>query len=222
MCGRYQLTIEGTFLVDEYNLGVATGQDAFRPRYNVAPTQHMPVVRQGERGREAVPMRWGLVPFWMKPKNDKMPAGWINARAETAAEKPAFRAAYKRRRCLIPATGFYEWQARDDGPKVPHLIRLADEGVMTFAGLWETWTAPDGSEADTYTVLTTAPNEVMRPIHDRMPVMLDREAFNAWLDSAHDPRELLNSYPPDQMYAVPVATTINSPRNDEPGAVEVL
>ena len=135
---------------------------------------------------------------------------------------PAFRAAYKRRCCLVPATGFYEWQAREGWPKQPYLIRRADDGLMTFAGLWETWTAPDGSEADTYTVLTTEPNEVMRSIHDRMPVILDLEEFDDWLDPDAEVKPLMDSYPADQMYAVPISTKINSPRNEGADSVVVL
>ncbi|MEM1027032.1 MAG: SOS response-associated peptidase [Planctomycetota bacterium] len=227
MCGRYQLRIELKRLIEAYNLSIRPEElEPFEPRYNVAPTQAMPVIRAGDNGRELVPMRWGLVPSWMKPKNGKIPAGWINARSETAATTNAFRAAFKRRRCLVPATGFYEWKktaGSSSQPKQPYLIQMADGTPFAMAGLWETWIAHDGSETDTYAILTTSPNETMRPIHDRMPVILDDLQADRWLANGSDPlSDLMTPVPDGLLDIIPIDIKINSPRNEGPGSVERL
>lgn len=214
MCGRYSLKVKIEDLVDEYNIGVVTDLDQVDEitRWNVAPTQYMPIITEREGERELRIMRWGLVPAWMKPKNEKIPPGWINARSETIAEKPAFRGAYRHRRCLVPTTGFYEWQKREGGPKQPYWIRARGDGLLTMAGVWECWSAPDGSEIDTYTILTTSPNEVMRPIHDRMPVVLAHDEQRRWFDGDAG---VMRACPDEAVYATAVQTTINSARRDE-------
>jgi putative SOS response-associated peptidase YedK len=204
------------------------------PRYNVAPTQDVAVVREGgrgeerrgergSRGRTLAFIKWGLVPHW----TDDPTIGnrLINARAETADQKPAFRDAFRERRCLVPADGFYEWQRTSHG-KQPYYVRLADGGVLAFAGLWDRWVSPDGEPLESFTILTTKPNDVVAPIHDRMPVILPPDGYDRWLDPAavrrRDLEELLQPYPADAMTAYPVSRYVNSPRNEGPQCVEPL
>lgn len=162
-------------------------------------------------------MRWGLVPSWSKDPKAGPPL--INARSETIATKPSFRTAFKRKRCLIPADGFYEWQKQADAKtKVPHYIRMAKDRAFAFAGLWECWHGSDGSDLESCTIVTTEANELMRPLHDRMPVILPEEHFTQWLDpkneEAADLESLLKPYPPAEMTAFPISTLVNSPRNE--------
>jgi putative SOS response-associated peptidase YedK len=180
MCGRYVIlstpeAIRALFGYPE--------QPNFPPRYNVAPTQPIPIVRLAEGKRQFVLMRWGLIPSWVKdPKTFSL---LINARAESVVDKPAFRAAVRRRRCLIPADGFYEWKDVG-GRKQPYFVRLNKSGgPFAFAGLWETWTGPNGEEIDTAAIVTTNANRTLSAIHSRMPVILSPEAFDLWLDCAH-------------------------------------
>lgn len=222
MCGRYTLT-RPTDLVEE--LGVATTQE-LAPRYNVAPTQDLPVVRAGKEsaGRELAVMRWGLIPSWAK--DPKIGNRMINARSETAAEKPSFRNAMKRRRCLVLADGFYEW-AKVGGAKQPHYIHLKDRRPFVFAGLWEHWAKdPETGPIDSFTILTTHANERVRPLHDRMPVILPAEHYDLWLDpGAQDTAALaplLRPYPDDEIEYEPVSRLVNNPKNDVPQCVEPL
>ncbi len=179
MCGRYAITTAPEAMRRLFGYPQMPN---FPPRYNVAPTQPIPVVRLHEGQRQFVLMRWGLIPSWVKdPKGFTL---LINARGESAIEKPAFRNAMKRRRCLIPADGFYEWK-RDGAIKRPHLIRFREGAPFAFAGLWETWTGPNGEEVDTAAIVTTQANRVLMPIHDRMPVILPPEAYEMWLDCAN-------------------------------------
>ncbi|MCH7813503.1 MAG: SOS response-associated peptidase, partial [Planctomycetes bacterium] len=168
-------------------------------------------------------LRWGLIPSWAK--DPAIGARMINARSETAAEKPSFRAAFRRRRCLLPADGFYEWQ-RSGRVKQPYYIRLKHGPPFALAGLWEQWHSPDGSLVETCTILTTEPNELVKPLHNRMPVLLTPDVFDLWLDPAMtDPariQPLLRPCPPEQMIAQPVTTHVNSPRNDDPACIQPL
>lgn len=218
MCGRYTLTtpavtLEKRFLV---RLG-ATGL----PRYNIAPGQDVLAVVTDEDGRrQAVALRWGFVPRWARePK-----AGPINARAETAADKPMFRGAMRRSRCLLLADGFYEWDRRGRR-RQPYFFRLADGAPFAFAGLWERWEGPGGPLL-TCCLLTTTANPLVAPIHHRMPVILRPHWEALWLDGrCSDPRELepaLAPYPADEMRVYPVSTHVNSPRNDDPRCIEPL
>lgn len=217
MCARYTLTLGSQSLADVFD--VALVHD-FAPRWNVAPTQTVPVVVEGPRGvRRIEPMRWGLVPSWA----DDLSIGnrMINARSETAATKPSFRAAMRSRRCLVPADGFYEWTG-PAGDRSPIRIRRRDGGVFAFAGLFEVWTkAPEAVE--TFTILTTGPNELMRPIHDRMPVVLAPSEWSRWLDpdlkDAAAVAPLLRACPPDGWEAAPVSRWVNDPRHDGPECV---
>jgi putative SOS response-associated peptidase YedK len=193
-----------------------------QPRYNIAPTQPVAVIRQRGSARELSLMRWGLIPSWAK--DPAIGSRMINARAETVATKPSFRAAFKRRRCLIPADGFYEWQKRDGRTKQPFYIGLKDEQPFAFAGLWESWTAADGSEIESCTVITTAANDLLRELHDRMPVILDEDDYPRWLDpkpvSADNLQSLLHPFPSERMRFYPVNTVVNSPQNEVPQCIQ--
>lgn len=190
------------------------------PRFNIAP--QTPILTVPNDGLwQMTPMRWGLVPSWAKDAS--IGARMINARLETAADKPAFRTALRRRRCIIPADGFYEWK-RSGNAKTPMFIHRTDDRPMGFAGLWESWTDPDGSPLLTATVLTTSPNALMAPIHDRMPVILDEARWRDWLEPGDRSIEqllpLLSPFPPELMRAYPVSTRVNSPRNDDPSLLD--
>ena len=218
MCGRYSITsapeaIRALFRYEE--------APEFPPRYNIAPTQPIPVVRLIDGKRHFALMRWGLVPAWVKD-----PAAFsllINARGETVCEKPAFRNAMKYRRCLIPADGFYEWQAGGRG-KQPFFIRAKDGAPLAFAGLWETWTGPNGEELDTAAIVTTRANATLSPLHDRMPVIVPPEAFDLWLDCTHvDARTaeaLIAPAPDNQLEFWPVSTLVNRTANDHVGLMQ--
>ena len=212
MCGRYVITsapdaIRALFRYPE--------QPDFPPRYNVAPTQPVPIVRLHEGVRGFALVRWGLIPAWVKdPRNFTL---LINARGETVAEKPAFRNAMRRRRCLFPADGFYEWKP-DGARKRPYFIRPRGGGPIAFAGLWETWAGPNGEEVDTACIVTTAANRTLAAIHDRMPVVIAPEAFDLWLDSAHvdaTTAAALIAPAPDGLFeAYEVSTAVNRAAND--------
>jgi putative SOS response-associated peptidase YedK len=216
MCGRYSFVPNQNFAE---RFEVENQQLDLQTRYNVAPTQVMPVITRNSPNR-VEEMRWGLVPFWAKDASigNRM----INARAETIAEKPAFRRALAARRCLVPASGFYEWQRSPEG-KVPHYIFLPDADTFAFAGLYEIWKDDAGNVLKTYTIITTTPNELMAPIHNRMPVILRREDEALWLDKAAEVPDLLallQPYPAEQMDAYPVSRAVNSPTNDDEALIE--
>lgn len=209
MCGRFVLHHHIEDLLNHY--GLVSHLD-FRPTYNAAPSQMLPVVRNGEADRELVLCKWGLIPSWAKTVPANKP---INARSETVAEKPYFRAAFKRRRCLVPVSGFYEWK-RTGGPKVPHYFRLQEPGSFTFAGIWDRWAA--GAEpVDTFAIITAAANDIMEPVHDRMPVILDPNQYDSWLE--HGGTDLLQPYA-GAMTCYPVSTRVNSTRNNGPELIE--
>jgi putative SOS response-associated peptidase YedK len=214
MCGRYSLSLPPQEI--RAFLGF-TEQPNFPARYNIAPTQPIAVVRLDNARRAFTLMRWGLLPSWVKDPKD-FPT-LINARSEGIAAKPAFRAAMRRRRCLIPADGFYEWQKSDKGRKVPHLIRRPDHGPFAFAGLWETWMGGDGGEIDTATIITTDANEKLEPLHGRMPVVVRPEDFDRWLDAEANPpadvADILKAAPEDYFEAFPISTRVNSVANDD-------
>jgi putative SOS response-associated peptidase YedK len=182
------------------------------PRFNIAPSQPVAVVRLSEGGRELTPLRWGLITSWAKDAKFAP----INARAETAADKPTFRAAMSKRRCLVPADGFYEW-LRQGKAKQPFCFRLLDDKPFAFAGVWDRWEGPSGP-VETCCILTTEANELVRPAHDRMPVMLERTCFEQWLDPAKQDAEalawMLRPYRAEVMRAYPVSPLVNSPKND--------
>jgi putative SOS response-associated peptidase YedK len=219
MCGRYNLIISATELVRFFQ--VAEGLD-FTPRYNIAPTQTAPIIRagMGETGREILAARWGLLPRWSKEPATRFPL--INARSETAAEKVSFKGPFRKRRCLVPANGFYEWK-KTGKEKVPHLFRRKDQAPLAFAGLWEIW--GQGADAITsYTILTAEAGEMMQGIHDRMPIILPEEAFDAWLNpdlkDTTEVQSLLVPSDPADFEAFPVGTYVSNARNDGPQCIE--
>lgn len=220
MCGRFTLAVPAEDLALRFNLDEVPVLEA---RYNIAPTQPVLMLRQHEGRRVAELARWGLIPSWSKDGSGA--ARMINARAETVAEKPAFRAAFRQRRCLIPADGFYEWQARPGG-KQAYYARLATGEPFAMAGLWERWQAPDGAWIQSCTIITTTANELLQPLHDRMPVILAPDHYALWLDPVlRDPgplQALLGPYPAERMRVYPVGPAVNSVRNDGPGLIEPL
>ena len=225
MCGRFALMTSTEQLAMQFDVP-ETAVNALPPsvpRYNIAPTQPVAAIRLAENGqREFTFFRWGLVPSWAKDLN--IGSRMINARSETVAEKPSFRTAFKRRRCLIPADGFYEWQKQGSG-KQPMFIRPVAERPFALAGLWEVWRDPDGSVLQTCTILTTTPNELMAPIHNRMPVIVEPEDFDLWLNPEPNPEQglhLLRPYPAEKMSAYPVSTLVNNPRNDAPDCIQPI
>jgi putative SOS response-associated peptidase YedK len=216
MCGRYRLSRRKQ-LVEEY-FDVSSDTDDWNPRYNVAPTQPVPVIRQNPKEpiRELSLMRWGLIPSWAKDTSGA--ARMINARSETAQTLPAFRDALKSRRCLIPADGFYEWK-RDGKTKQPFCFEVGDGGLFAFAGLWERWRDPSGQWVKSCSILTTTPNAVTSAIHDRMPVILDPDSYDLWLDPGMTDvqvvSELLKPYDARLMRSYPVSARVNTVRNDD-------
>jgi len=217
MCGRFVDNIPADELKKIFAL-IETPQ--LEPRFNVAPTQQVAVVRNdGDHNRLDL-LRWGFVPSWSKDLS--FGSHLINARSETVAEKPAFRHAIKYRRCIIPVSGFFEW-SHSAGKKQPYYIQLADQTPMCLAGLWESWKATDGSVIETFAILTTAANKLVEPIHDRMPVILHPNVFNLWLSiNMHDPdqlHQLYQPFPAVEMTAHKVPDLVNNPRFDSPACI---
>ena len=220
MCGRYTLSTPGAAVAELLELDSAP---RLAPRYNIAPTQESAVVRLADGRRSLAGLRWGLVPYWAA--DPSIGSRMINARSETVAEKPAFRSSLRRRRCLVPADGFYEWRRTPAG-KQPYLIRLCGGGPFAFAGLWERWVPHDGEPIESFTILTTRPNELIATLHDRMPVILPARHHGLWLDPAESAPERLTSvlrpFPAEEMEAFPVSTLVNAPANDVPECVAPL
>ena len=220
MCGRFTLTVDPAELQDQFE-GISF-PEKYAPRFNIAPSQ--PVLAIPNDGTKMADfLLWGLIPSWAK--DPSIGNRMINARGETLAEKPAFRGAYKYKRCLILADGFYEWKSQPGTKvKVPHFIHLKDGKPFAFAGLWDEWQAPDGSPVRTCTIITTAPNPLAATIHDRMPVILHAEDYAEWLDQAPRTPEslqhLIASYPAELMEAYPVSALVNSPANDQAECVQ--
>lgn len=230
MCGRFSIFADPERLAERFNAQLPT--EGLAPRYNAAPTQALPVVLN-EAAHAIQLLRWGLVPFWAKDPD--IGNQLINARAETLAEKPSFRHALQRRRCLVLADGFYEWKRLGPGEgtrgseqpatggKTPMRITLTTGEPFAFAGLWETWKAPDGSLLRTFTIITTVPNALTGPIHNRMPAILLPEHERVWLDDSAGQAawlDVLRPYPAELMTAYPVSRRVNSPANDDPSVVE--
>ena len=221
MCGRFTQAAPGEVVADLFQLAAAP---ALAPRYNIAPTQDVAAVRVGTGGgRELVALRWGLLPPWAR--DGAAAARMINARAETLAEKPAFRAAFRARRCLIVADGFYEWR-RHGAAREPYYFARRDARPFGFAGLWERWRSEGSGPVESCAIITTAANELVAPVHDRMPVILDPAEFRLWLDpEARDPDALARLLRPRVgagMRAHPVSALVNDPRNDVPACREPL
>jgi len=220
MCGRYTLVTPVETLAEEF--GLSGPLPDMRTSYNVAPTQEVAAVVAGDgEGRRLEMLRWGLIPSWADDPG--IGSRMINARSESVAEKPSFRRAFKDRRCLIPADGFYEWQ-KTNGGKQPYYIRMKDGHPFAFAGLWESWDRDEEGEIRSCTILTTAANDLVGEVHNRMPVILSPEYYELWLEPAvREPDQLLpllTPYPVEYMEAYPVNRMVNSPANDGPGCVE--
>ncbi len=224
MCGRFAQASEPQAIAELFTLPV-DAVPSYRPRYNIAPTQPALVLRRHPHGdgTELTFLTWGLIPSWAKDPG--IGGRLINARAETLAEKPAFRAAFRRRRCLVPADGFYEWRKAGKN-KQPIFIARQDRKPMALAGLWEHWQSPDGSVIESFSLITTAPNDLVRPIHDRMPAILPEDAFDLWLAPDADLQALqallLSPYPASLLEAWPVSQRVNSPVHDDASLIEPL
>jgi putative SOS response-associated peptidase YedK len=214
MCGRYSLAIDRNALDDRFALRGGL-QLPLAPRYNIAPTQDVLTVVNEGSGNEARMMKWGLIP--PSAKDPSVGNRMINARAETVAEKPSFRQAYRKQRCLVIADGFYEWR-KAPGSKAPMRIVVGGGEPFGFAGLWETWRSQEEEFIHSCTIITTTPNELMAPVHSRMPVILPAETEELWLDQDTDPAALQSLLVPymGSMEAYKVSTLVNSPRNDTP------
>lgn len=221
MCGRFTLTLNAAQIAARF--GVPLPQ-SYKPRYNIAPTQEVLALIADALGRRVENVRWGLIPHWAK--DPKIAQKLINARAETLFEKPSFRDAVKRRRCLILADGFYEWRKTPQGRRVPVYVRLKSKEPFGFAGLWETWSSPDGQTLKTCTIITTEPNELIKPIHDRMPVIVPREFEDVWLDPTPKAREelerVLRPYRAEELELFEVSSLVNSPTNDGPECLQSI
>jgi len=222
MCGRFTLFVDPKDLMEAFP-GFATPVE-WTPRYNIAPSQPVAVIANNGQNKIEF-FRWGLIPSWAK--DPKIGNRMINARAETVAEKPSFRAAYRRRRCLVLADGFYEWR-KEPGQraKTPMYIRLKSGQPFAFAGLWETWRSQEDQTILSCNIITTTPNALVERIHNRMPVILEPQAYDLWLDPAEQSPERLGvwlkPYPAAQMTAYPVSRLVNSPSNDSPDCIAPL
>lgn len=220
MCGRFTQTAPYPKLADRF--GIPIDGPKLKPRYNIAPTQDVPVILKSPAGKPYLEiMHWGLIPHWAK--DPKIGYKMINARAETLNEKPSFRAPLKSRRCIVPATGFFEWK-RDGAQKTPMYITAKDGELLSLAGLWETWKTPAGPLLHSFTIITTQANDGMKPIHDRMPAILERKDEEAWLDTekmpAEDALKLLKPCTDEILITYPVATLVNSPKNESPACID--
>lgn len=221
MCGRARLPDD----VSEIKLDLRIDWDKlgdYRPRWNAAPTTDLPVVTSAQGERVLEMMRWGLIPSWAKDK--KIGSSTFNARAEGIETKPAFRGAWRAgRRCLVVADGYYEWRRSD---KQPFAVALGNRGIMTFAGLWDTWREPGGATIKSFTIITTRPNDLLAPVHDRMPVLLAPDRWRAWLGesraSNNQLQAMLSPYPSGQMAVWPVGKAVGNVRNDHPDLFEPL
>jgi putative SOS response-associated peptidase YedK len=231
MCGRFTQTSSSSEIAKAFNLDSIP---AIEPKYNIAPTQQVATIlrpnqksdcarRSGKANRHFQMLRWGLIPSWAKEKS--IGAKLINARAETVAEKPSFKNAFRHSRCLIIADGFYEWKRLENG-KQPFYIQQTDCLPFAFAGLWSTWQSPDGEAISTCAIITTEANEIMMPIHDRMPVILNSTDYDLWLDPTIQKPELLKPFlraiDSNKLKAYPVSTKVNSPRHDSPECLESI
>lgn len=215
MCGRYSLIPTENF----YKRFKVNNQLHLSPRYNVAPGELMPVVVRGEQNTLVI-MKWGLIPFWAD--DPKIGFKMINARAESISEKPSFRKAFRKQRCLVPASGFFEWQ-KTDNQKTPFYIKLKKQPLFSFAGLFDLWKDAQGKEIRSYTIITTQPNNVLAPIHNRMPVVLEPEEEDVWLDQSMPENTLVRFLKPfdsQQMEIYPVSNEVNKPENDNENIIK--
>jgi len=216
MCGRFILTSPGKDLAEHFGL---LSEPEISPRFNIAPTQEVATIKLAPdaNGKRLAYLKWGLVPFWAK--DTSIGSSLINARCETLSQKPAFRAAFKRRRLLIPANGFYEWMKVKDR-KQPYLIQLADRSLFAFAGLWDHWEGLENVVLESCTIITTESNDLLRPIHDRMPVIISRNDYDSWLNLKVSGQELCQPYPSSEMICFPVNPKVNRSSYEQPDCIE--
>jgi putative SOS response-associated peptidase YedK len=220
MCGRYRLSRSKELLAEHFDV---EPDDDWEPRYNIAPMQNVPVIRQHpeQPRRLNSRMRWGLIPFWAKDAS--IGFKMINARAETVATKPAFRESLRKRRCLIPADGFFEWR-KNGKVKTPFCFTMADDSIFDFAGIWDSWRSPEGQTIKTCSIITTTPNALLIDIHDRMPVILPTDAHDLWLDPGFQKADaicgLLKPFDPNLMRRYEVSSRVNLVKNDDPACAE--
>jgi putative SOS response-associated peptidase YedK len=215
MCGRFTFAISPELLAEVFGVPVL---EELPRRYNIAPSQQVPIIREAATdGRYLSSVRWGLVPHWAK--DPSIGNRMINARCETVHEKPAFRQAIRARRCIVPASGFFEWAASPAG-KSPHYVTMQDGSPLAFAGIWDSWKTPEGEILETCAILTTTANSLMAPLHDRMPVLLHLSEFDLWLDrSMNNPEKLqrlYQSYPAELLQEREVSSMVNNPTHDTP------
>lgn len=212
MCGRFALVATREEFATQFHLG---RQVTVAPRYNIAPSQQIIIIRSRVYGSLPKAFRWGLIPSW----STDLKAGntLINARAETVKKKSVFRKAFDARRCLVPATGFYEWLRQEGGRKQPYFIQMRSGRLFAFAGIWDTWQSPEGESIDSCAIITTKANSIVGKIHDRMPVIIPETAYDLWLDSWEEGNffdHYLAPYPPANMEAYPVGSRVNDARNE--------
>ncbi|MHC8517405.1 SOS response-associated peptidase [Sporosarcina sp. ITBMC105] len=221
MCGRFTLFAPYHDIIERFSIESAFEESEYMPSYNIAPSQQVAaIINDGSKNRLGY-LRWGLIPPWAK--DEKIGYKMINARAETIAEKPSFKQAFTKRRCIIPADSFYEWQ-RKDGEKIPMRIKLKSNSMFGIAGLWESWQSPEGKTIYTCTAITTEPNNLVKPIHNRMPVILKKEEEAKWLDPSitdiHFLGNMLQSFDEDQMEAYEISPAVNSPKYNDPSLIK--
>jgi len=216
MCGRFQLSVEGKQISERFNVEVF--DEMYKPSYNSAPSQNLPVITNSEPGQLSL-FKWGLIPFWAK--DPRIGNKLINTRSETITEKPAFKNALVKRRCLVPANGFYEWRKSD---KTPFRIFLKTAELFAMAGIWETWKDAEGRPINSFSIITTTPNSLMEKLYNRMPVILAPENEAAWLNEndADALKKLLVPFDSDKMDAYPVSTKVNSPANNNEEIIQQI
>ena len=207
MCGRFTLYITAEELASHYDLRTIPATEA---RYNIAPSQQINIIKGTSEELTLASMRWGLIPHWAK--DEKIGYKLINARAETISEKPSFRSAFKFRRCLVPASGFYEWK-REGSHKQPYYFQVKDTPLFSMAGIWESWKAPDGQIIESCSIITTEANNVVSEVHDRMPVIINQDSYNHWFEGL-ECQDLLQPYISSGMTMYPVSERVNSPKNN--------
>jgi putative SOS response-associated peptidase YedK len=217
MCGRFSLVPTPEELTNTFFLKINV---AVTPRYNIAPGQQVLIIRQGERGKKISAVRWGLLPHWAK--DEKLSHKLINARAETVQDKPVFQDAFKERRCIVPATGFYEWKTVGNR-KQPYFIKMNNGRLFAMAGIWESWQGPKGEAIESCAILTTDANTIVGKIHDRMPVILPQSSYGLWLDPIRNGQsyhEYFHSYDPFKMTAYQVSSMVNNVKNEGEGCIK--
>jgi len=224
MCGRFTLSADFSEIIDRFAIEAAIEEELYNISYNIAPSHSvLSVINDGSRNRLGY-LKWGLIPSWAK--DEKIGFKLINARAETLTEKPSFREAYKKRRCLVIADSFYEWKRHSQKNKTPMRIKLKNDELFAMAGLWERWKSPEGKTIYSCTVITTTPNEMVKDIHDRMPVILKREDEQTWLNPSIQDSQKLNSllkpFPEEFIEAYEVSNLVNSPKNNLPQLIEKI